>query len=1123
MAVDQEIVTPGQGNVQVPSPSYQELKSLGNQLEYKERQLRIQQGTISKLAAQVEERKRFGKNYAAQESRLNSLRSQQAADLQDYQSYRDSLAGNESAARAAAPKAYRTGAMGFPGPKAPPVNSIYAQERNPQRGQTGIKYSQQGSLTGGGTVTSTGKAPTDSFESQRYQPVGGQGLRPGVYQPTQGTLRGQQVIITQGKPQTAGQTVRQLQGGTFEPGRLQGRTDQIVGVVRDKRIDLGPQTLIVSDEQGKTLYTTNVLSPNELGRGTRTGNGQVPRSSTTDLVGIPSVPTNKNRYSYFNAEITPKISYTEASVTRGMQVFERGLISFATSAAERIEVQRQKDIARYGDYGIDFQTPLAKAGFVYGPSIVAGLSKDVRERPADYAIGLAVGAGAGAVIGTSLVIGTKIASLTKTSPSIIRVIGSGTQKATKILPVAAGTIVAGGDLITVAGQPTDLARGQAIGTLLPEYAGAGVGASKVLPIAQTGTTRTVDALTAKYREYQFNKKYAGQIITDPMSKDLARTDRSLSVSLEVKPIKADVGLIETTQRQGLRTVETARARIYDEPVTITSQELAQPQDTFLATTGRRRTSQGTLRQEKNLLTSDIEGTGGLSGSTTTITELLPLQRRVTTAQEITARQPAEGVSTIELGASRARGGQEVFTQEVFITRYDPIALSGERSIVSTKQKPSSVRTAKQLIAEQKLLDDTTVTKGELENVVRFTREPGPTRPITEVPLAEGGSVSLPENIKLFQRGRAQLLINQETGQFKIKEFTEFRKFLYGTQGIPGRPVVSTGTIDKALTQPLEVVKIKVTPTKTTRPTTPQQPEYFTPSGVLLLEPQETTKETSTVQETIQEPITVQQQATRQEQPFTEQQGTTQQRDVLQDTSLRSALRTRVQLVPVQGQGRISRFSFTPTTRQDTAQIVDTGTAQERIPRTRLERITLIGTTTATTQKVETTPEQITKTSLIPITVTPQRITQGTPFLATPHTKEPTRVVPPVRLGGSSTPSKKRGFRTIVLRGGKEFVVSSKPLGLREAALLGQKVNVETLRASFKVVPFSGGDLTSEEYKAVQYSLPGQVFAPSKSRAGFFVQQRGYRLGSTGERTEIQQAKKYNPYTINNKKKTAMFG
>lgn len=160
------------------------------------------------------------------------------------------------------------------GPKAPPVPTRYPtappSPTSPtiQPGATsGIKFSQPGSVTGGGTTTPSGTSRNETALSARAAILQGEAARqqPGVYVPTQGPLQGKQVIITQGGPKTAGQEVRQLQGQAFTPGRLSGplngNNNLIYGIRQaNGGIFLGPNAISVTNEKREELYKTNIVT-----------------------------------------------------------------------------------------------------------------------------------------------------------------------------------------------------------------------------------------------------------------------------------------------------------------------------------------------------------------------------------------------------------------------------------------------------------------------------------------------------------------------------------------------------------------------------------------------------------------------------------------------------------------------------------------------------------------------------------------------------------------------------------------------------------------------------------------------------------------------------------------------
>lgn len=231
--------------------SAQELRGQGNALAYHERSLRISQGSIAKLEAQIAERQRLGKNYSAQQTRLDGLRASYEERLEAYRSLRASIGeGNIGAAQRAAPKQYHTG------------GSMAGTGFNPGQGSTGIKYSQPGSLTGGGQVTPSGTRTG----GQLGAPVSStsRGLAPGVYVGG----KGEQVIVQQGRgATTAGELVGRLRDAPFTPASLPTRSGQIVGVVQGDTINLGRTNLQVVDSitgkpTGKTINTIPLTAIN---------------------------------------------------------------------------------------------------------------------------------------------------------------------------------------------------------------------------------------------------------------------------------------------------------------------------------------------------------------------------------------------------------------------------------------------------------------------------------------------------------------------------------------------------------------------------------------------------------------------------------------------------------------------------------------------------------------------------------------------------------------------------------------------------------------------------------------------------------------------------------------------
>jgi len=140
--------------------------------------------------------------------------------------------------------------------------------------------------------------------------------------------------------------------------------------------------------------------------------------------------------------------------------------------------------------------------------------------------------------------------------------------------------------------------------------------------------------------------------------------------------------------------------------------------------------------------------------------------------------------------------------------------------------------------------------------------------------------------------------------------------------------------------------------------------------------------------------------------------------------------------------------------------------------------------------------------VIPRTVFDQRVVQKarlTPYFKISPTPPPTKppVIIPKLFKGKSTSIKPRGLFGVEVRRRGKFRPVAKAVPLRQAITIGREITTRGLGATFRLKPIR--------------KTPGEIRTPRGFRRGkkplTFIQKRKYRLGTVGEITEIQRAKR----------------
>lgn len=252
-------------------------------------------------------------------------------------------------------------------------------------------------------------------------------------------------------------------------------------------------------------------------------------------------------------------------------------------------------------------------------------------------------------------------------------------------------------------------------------------------------------------------------------RELATITKDVGVELLGREIKRDVYELKLMDRPGSREAELRGRREFGDESLVRPEDFVKPADTFLAKAEvetRSRVTEGSTKQGKELarqfeIVDKSERSALMSAA-----DIIRLEPR---GAEV-------GILRTEVSSLPA-GGQKLMAGRATIT-YEPIELSASRELVLKPVRETTKAggvSASQIGFEAKRLEGG--GRGELEKVVRFQDEPG---------KVEGLVVG---DVFGAQKGRARMMGNVKTGEIKVTEFTEFRKFARGSSGIAGRESV----------------------------------------------------------------------------------------------------------------------------------------------------------------------------------------------------------------------------------------------------------------------------------------------------------------------------------------------
>lgn len=399
--------------------------------------------------------------------------------------------------------------------------------------------------------------------------------------------------------------------------------------------------------------------------------------------------------------------------------------------------------------------------------------------------------------------------------------------------------------------PTTREAAQGLAQPLNELAAFGVGAKiggKLVDVGATAGAKGVAEVRREIAIQKFNYKYQNQLITQPMARELATVSRDLSLNIDVEPIVANIRGRETMERAGLAVTESGEARVTGERTTITGEQLSNLGDEFLV---RNVKAERQITLQENQGPTDATEAKGLpqAGSVQGQTQKISGSQRLASAEDVLGKERLtlklseikkeglpENFFTIQEAAKSDLGpGLRSLKQEIDIETFQPFEGSGVRDLAVVKGAagPGEAGPIPLGFEPRKLTGPQNL--GQIEKVVRFTEEPGPTQVLAET--SKGLFV---------QRGRSQLALNTETGKFKLLEFTENRRFPRGTQEMPGRPILSEGTFTPEQ-QPLIFQKIKRAPKKApggeTKVLAGGETEVSGGNGQVLIQKTETKQET----------------------------------------------------------------------------------------------------------------------------------------------------------------------------------------------------------------------------------------------------------------------------------------
>lgn len=1162
---DQQIVTPGQGNVQVPPPgtlSYEQARLLGKSLAQKEK-------AISSLYEKIQYRQSRGTDPRI----VAQLQAEYDAEVREYQRTRGQIGeATYAQAREAAPKDYRAGGLAYQ-PELPPevVQSIPAS----------VKYSQPGSITGGGMITETGTAAgVASLSSGRYLQ---QSQQPGVYVPTQGPLKGQQVIITQGRPRTAGDVITQLRGQPFTPGRLsgplEGDPNKVFGIKQGSTLDLGPNLVTFQDQEGKPILTTNTLFFNDvqsLNSGRQRG---VLSARPSYFYFVP--PTQKEK-SAGERLIQSAVSQQETANKAIDQFLGYKESTGFFSPREEIARTAKGFIGFFPKTLVTLGTTaeiIAGETIVQGSLITQGKPQEAVARQVDIASSIPRGAttlfkgfveqstrpeGRGEI--AAMIFGPKLAGktierfgptkFTGKTTSEITVRGRGVQEYTgagqEVNPPLQPDVIK----YTEYTEQVQGFRGilnDAKVTIIEDSSGRVV--TKYIPETEQ---------TASYQYSAFIKKTpAGTFVTDaagvPIEKVVITKGGRIVKSFE-QPAE-QFGRVQATTN--LNVFKGEEGYPLQETTTRLVQEGTEPVKDFTTKQYRTDTSPDksivtqAAGEERILKFDDITGGQRVKGTISVGTEA----KAISTTQQATFTVEATDINRVFTettqgiskevtitGPEKVLGGTSKITLKV---AEGPLSNEFTKSI----NRPTSTQTVDVTPAETSTLTQEYTNFAGVQNKPFIETAGQKTvniagtlelQPITNNPLTALQTANKALNTV---GGKA---INKITPYLKNPEELFLTPFNLGKRVVPGVKIIDTPLQSYDAIKLLPETKQSIALTKITeeqasaalaRDIAKQQaPLPDTPTSIALRKisyPEEPTTPTGTVsakevskalqQETVE--VTKLQATLPEDVEFSipTQKTVTRGPVLLIPKNNREAIVTR-RAVPRAQTTPFTNIQSTPTTtvessiaqsklsninkaNQISTPSIDIASRQSSVP----AQVTT--PTTVLTPTQVTSPTQITSVSQV---TTPTQVTLlgriGTPRFTTdfgiPEFPEP--IVPITRRGSSGSTRKKRFFKVGVVKGGKIEYVNNQPLDLLGAASLGKKIDLETLRASFTVEPLEGGVLTSEERAQVEQVLPKGVFRPSKARPGFYVQQAAYRLSSPTEKLEIQQAKRNSPFRVKTK-------
>lgn len=338
--------------------------------------------------------------------------------------------------------------------------------------------------------------------------------------------------------------------------------------------------------------------------------------------------------------------------------------------------------------------------------------------------------------------------------------------------------------------------------------GAGVRAGGALAGEALALPETIRQ-SVQYRRAlaQTREEYGGEVITSSVAERLGQAANDVQADVLVQPITGRLAARETIERAGNAFRQSGRANILGEPVSISSEDLANVPEKFLVRRGNyERTiileeNQGPLNAESVQGLPQVLGPGGQEFRRATLSsfvvnqEGLGLEKLSLSSKEIVENGlPNDFATLFENKPSGILPGLRKSTQELSLDTFNPTegeGLSGKKGKGGNNRAGSPrdfvvLNGVLDIAPERARLEKS--SGGALEKVVRFADEKGSNKVLLQT-----------EKGLIVQRGRAMLGVDFVTKRFKVQEFTEDREYPRGTKGFAqgvflGRPMISTGEL-----------------------------------------------------------------------------------------------------------------------------------------------------------------------------------------------------------------------------------------------------------------------------------------------------------------------------------------